>query len=160
MMNSNWEKVKLGEVLTFQRGYDLTHNEMKGGEIPVVGSSEIIGYHNESKVKSPVLLIGRSGTVGRPQFYEQDIWAHNTTLFVSDFHGNNPKFCFSFLKYLNLQDYASASGVPTLNRNFIHPLKVNLPDLPTQRRIAAVLSCLDEKIALNNRINDNLTVKC
>jgi type I restriction enzyme S subunit len=155
-MENSWEKVKIGEVLTFQRGHDLTHNEMKGGKIPVVGSSEIIGYHDEAKVKAPVLLIGRSGTVGRPQFYEQDIWAHNTTLFVNDFHENDPKFCFYFLKNLNLQDYACASGVPTLNRNFIHPLEVNFPPLPTQHRIATVLSCLDEKIALNNRINDNL----
>ena len=146
-------KVRLGDMLTFQRGYDLTHMQMKGGKIPVVGSSEIIGWHDEVKVKSPVLLIGRSGTVGRPQFYETDVWAHNTTLFVSDFHGNNPKFCFYFLKNLNLEDYANSSGVPTLNRNFIHPLIVNFPDIETQTVIARVLSSLDDKIELNNKIN-------
>jgi len=150
------EKLKLGDMLTFQRGYDLTHSQMKSGNIPVVGSSEIIGWHNKSNVKAPVLLIGRSGTVGRPQYYETDIWAHNTTLFVSDFHGNDPKFCFYFLKNLNLEDYANSSGVPTLNRNFIHPLIVNFPDLPTQTAITHVLSSLDDKIELNNKINKEL----
>jgi len=149
-------KVKLGDMLTFQRGYDLTHTQMKGGKIPVVGSSEIIGWHNEVKVEAPALLIGRSGTVGRPQFYETEIWAHNTTLFVSDFHGNNPKFCFYFLKNLNLEDFANSSGVPTLNRNFIHPLIVNFPNLPTQTAIARILSSLDDKIELNNKINKEL----
>ncbi|MDR1583358.1 MAG: restriction endonuclease subunit S [Prevotellaceae bacterium] len=42
----------------------------------------------------------------------------------------------------------------------IKAIPLDLPDIATQRRIAAVLSCLDKKIALNNRINDNLTVKC
>ena len=150
------KKVKLGEMITFQRGYDLIHNQMKGGKIPVVGSSEIIGWHDEVKVKAPVLLIGRSGTVGRPQYYDTDIWAHNTTLFVSDFHGNDPKFCFYFLQNLNLENYANSSSVPTLNRNSIHPLEVPLPDLPTQTAIAKILSSLDEKIALNNKINKEL----
>jgi type I restriction enzyme S subunit len=149
-------KVKLGDMLTFQRGYDLTHNQMKDGKIPVVGSSEIIGWHDKANVKTPALLIGRSGTVGRPQYYETDIWAHNTTLFVSDYHDNDPKFCFYFLKNLNLEDYANSSGVPTLNRNFIHPLIVNFPDLPTQSAIVQILSSLDDKIELNNKINREL----
>jgi type I restriction enzyme, S subunit len=149
-------KVKLGDMLTFQRGYDLTHSQMENGKIPVVGSSEIIGWHNKANVKAPALLIGRSGTVGRPQYYETDIWAHNTTLFVSDYHDNDPKFCFYFLKKLNLEDYANSSGVPTLNRNFIHPLIVNFPDRPTQTAIARVLSSFDDKIEVNNKINKEL----
>jgi type I restriction enzyme S subunit len=149
-------KVRLGDVLTFQRGYDLTHKQMNGGHVPVVGSSEIIGWHDVAKVKAPALLVGRSGTVGRPQFYDMDIWAHNTTLFVSDFHGNNPKFCYYFLENLNLENYANASGVPTLNRNFIHPLTVDFPKLPVQKRISKALSLLDQKIELNNKINSEL----
>jgi type I restriction enzyme, S subunit len=149
-------KVRLGDMLTFQRGYDLTHSQMENGKIPVVGSSEIIGWHNKANVKAPALLIGRSGTVGRPQYYETDIWAHNTTLFVSDYHDNDPKFCFYFLKKLNLEDYANSSGVPTLNRNSIHPLIVNFPDRPTQTAIVCILSSFDDKIELNNKINNEL----
>ena len=149
-------KVRLGDVLTFQRGYDLTHKQMNGGDVAVVGSSEIIGWHNQAKVKSPALLIGRSGTVGRPQYYEQDIWAHNTTLFVTDFHGNDPKFAFYFLRNLNLEDYANSSGVPTLNRNFIHPLIVSYPELLEQEKIVRVLSVIDSKIGLNNKTNSEL----
>lgn len=149
-------RVKLGEMLTFQRGYDLTHSQMKGGSVPVVGSSEIIGWHDKMKVKAPALLIGRSGTVGRPQFYNLDIWAHNTTLFVSDFHGNDPLFSYYFLQNLNLENYANSSGVPTLNRNFIHPLMVNFPDPKSQRAISKILSALDKKIELNKSINSEL----
>ena len=149
-------KKKLGDILTFQRGFDLTRSQMKSGSIPVVGSSEIIGWHNESKSSAPNLLIGRSGTVGRPQFYNIDIWPHNTTLFVSDFHGNDPKFAYYFLQNFNLEDYANSSGVPTLNRNFIEPLIVDYPEISSQQKISRTLSTIDSKIELNNKINSEL----
>lgn len=149
-------KKKLGNVMTFQRGKDLTHSQMNHGMFPVVGSSEIIGWHNEGFVEPPVVLVGRSGTVGRPQFFDKKIWAHNTTLYVKDFHGNDPKFCYYFLKSINLENYANFSGVPTLNRNFIHPLLVSIPDLPTQKLISNVLSKLDDKIEINSKSNFHL----
>lgn len=146
------KKEKLGNIVSFQRGYDLTHGQMSGGNIPVVGSSEIIGWHNIAKCVAPTLLIGRSGTVGRPQFYDCAVWPHNTTLFVTDFHGNNPKYCYYLLRNLNLEDYANSSGVPTLNRNFIEPLQVKYHEKGEQDRIANILSVLDDKISTNNKI--------
>ncbi len=155
-MNSDLLQTELGKVMTFQRGYDLTHRQMSNGKFPVVGSSEIIGYHDKYKKTAPALLIGRSGTVGRPQFYNQDIWPHNTTLFVTDFHGNDPKYCYYLLKALNLEDYANSSGVPTLNRNFIHPLKISVHDKTKQPNVSKILSTLDDKIALNSKANAKL----
>lgn len=146
----------LGEVMQFQRGYDLTHSQMQKGDVPVVGSSSVIGYHNKEKIKGPALVIGRSGTVGRPQFFDHDIWPHNTTLFVKDFLGNDPKFCFYLLEAINLESYATSTGVPTLNRNFISPLKVPDIHINIQKKISSVLSALDNKIEVNNKINSDL----
>ncbi|XMB85435.1 restriction endonuclease subunit S [Mycoplasmatota bacterium WC44] len=149
----NRTMIKLGDVMTFQRGKDLTHSQMEPGRFPVVGSSGIIGWHSTAFVKPPVVLIGRSGTVGRPQLYNREIWAHNTTLYVKNFHGNHPEFCYYFLKNINLENYANSSGVPTLNRNFIHPLKISIPDYPVQNSIAKVLTSIDKKIELNKHMN-------
>ncbi len=135
-MTDEIKQTQLGKIMQFQRGYDLTHSEMSGGSIPVVGSSSVIGYHDKIKKTGPALLIGRSGTVGRPQYFDQDIWPHNTTLFVRDYLGNDPKFCFYLLKALNLESYSTSTGVPTLNRNFIHPLKVPKIEVNSQRQIA------------------------
>ena len=131
-------KEKLGNIVSFQRGYDLTHGQMSGGSVPVVGSSEVIGWHNVAKSEAPTLLIGRSGTVGRPQYYDCAVWPHNTTLFVTNFHGNNPKYCYYLLQNLNLEDYANSSGVPTLNRNFIEPLQVKYHEKDEQDRIIKI----------------------
>jgi type I restriction enzyme S subunit len=157
MSCEEWKEVRLGDLLNFRRGHDLPKTNMKKGNIPVVGSNGIIGYHDSFTTKAPCLSIGRSGNVGKPWFINQDCWSHNTTLYVDDFKGNNPKFLYYLLSTLNLANYGGGSAVPTLNRNHIHPLSVYTTlNIEEQKAIAAILSCLDDKIELNNRINKTL----
>ncbi len=153
---STWNKVKLGDVVTFQRGHDLPKTEFVTGKYPIAGSNGIIGYHNSFTTKGPGITVGRSGNLGTPFYYEKDFWAHNTTLYVKEFHNSHPKFVFYFLKTLDLAGHNSGSAVPSLNRNFIHPIEVIIPDLPTQSRIAAILSVFDDKIELNRQMNHTL----
>ena len=152
----DWINCPLGEILNFRRGHDLPHTEMAGGDIPVAGSNGIIGFHNEASPISPCITIGRSGNVGIPFMYNR-AWAHNTTLYIDDFKGNDPLYIFYLLKTLPLSSFGGGSAVPTLNRNHIHPLIVkHCTNVSVQRRIASVLKSFDDKIELNNRINHNL----
>lgn len=153
---AEWKEYKLGEVLTFQRGYDLPKSEMNGGDIPVAGSNGIIGYHNQYTTKGPGITIGRSGNIGVPIFYEDNFWAHNTTLFVKDFHGNDEKFMYYFLQMVDFTQFNSGSAVPTLNRNHIHELNIFIPPLSEQKRIASILGSLDDKIDLLHQENKTL----
>src|SRR5690554_2870300 len=154
---TNWKEYKLGDLVTFQRGHDLPRTEMKEGIYPVAGSNSIIGYHNEFTTKSPGITIGRSGNIGNPQLHKTNFWAHNTVLYVKEFKKVDPVFFFYLLKTLDFTQLNSGSAVPSLNRNFIHPFKVSVPDdLPTQTAIAEILSSLDDKIELNNKINQEL----
>lgn len=154
---SEWKECQLGDLITFQRGYDLPKTKMKGGKYPVVGSNGIIGYHDEYTTEAPSITIGRSGNVGRPFFYNGKTWAHNTSLYIKEYKTIDPVFAYYFLQTLDLGNYAGGSAVPTLNRNHIHTLKVCVPvDIEEQRRLSSVLYILDEKIKLNEEINDNL----
>lgn len=82
---------------------------------------------------------------------------HNTVLYVKEFKKVDPVFFYYLLKTLDFSQLNSGSAVPSLNRNFIHPFKVTVPeDLPTQTAIAEILSSLDDKIELNNKINQEL----
>ena len=147
----------IGEILELKRGYDLTKEEMKEGDIPVVGSNGIIGYHNKSTDAGPCLTVGRSGTVGIPHYYNEPCWVHNTALFVSDFKGNNPYYLYYLLKNVDINKVATSTGVPTLNRNFVHPLKIQfIDDISIQDKIVNVLKSIDDKISNNNRINAEL----
>lgn len=153
---AGWKECKLGEIVTFQRGFDITQKEQKTGSYPVVSSSGITSYHEESKVKGPGVVIGRKGTLGTVFYLKGNFWPHDTTLWVKDFHGNLPFFIFYYLKEFEFERYDVGSSNPTLNRNHIHLLPALIPPLPEQKAIAAVLSSLDDKIDLLHRQNKTL----
>lgn len=155
MYMNKWKKCKLGDALNFRRGHDLPKSSMIEGEVPVAGSNGVIGYHNVSTPISPCITIGRSGNVGTPYIYDK-CWAHNTVLYIDDYKGNHPRYLYYLLKNLPLASFGGGSAVPTLNRNHIHPIEISLPPLAEQKRIADILSAIDDKIELNRRINANL----
>lgn len=151
------EDCTLGDLIEFQRGYDLPKESFKQGKYPVQSSNGILGYHNEYKVKALGITIGRSGTVGIPHLLTENFYPHNTTLFVKDFKGNDVLYIYYLLKHLKLNEFKTGSGVPTINRNHLHPLKIQAyKDLKKQQSISKILSQLDQKIALNNQINTQL----
>ena len=151
-----WKECTLGDVLNLRRGYDLPHTEMTGGNIPVAGSNGIIGYHNVSTNIEPCITVGRSGSAGSTYYYDK-AWAHNTTLYIDDFKGNDPQYLYYLLLSLPLKQMAGGSAVPSLNRNHIHPFRIKFPNsIKEQRNIASILSALDDKIAVNRRICENL----
>jgi len=152
-----WKWVKLGEMVTLQRGYDLPKTKMKKGDIPVVGSNGIIGYHNKATTKAPGITIGRSGNIGNAYLHKSDFWAHNTTLYVKDFKGNDVIFLFYLFKNIDFNQLNAGSAVPTLNRNHIYPIEVKIPiRIEDQKAIAEVLSSIDDKIDLLHRQNKTL----
>lgn len=146
-----WEKKSLTDCLWFQRGFDLPRDSFIDGEVPVVGATSILGYHNEAKVKSPGIVTGRSGTIGQFQYLKTDFWPHNTSLWVKDFMGNDERFAYYLLHTLDFKSLNGGGAVPSLNRNFLSSIYVNLPPLPTQRRIASILSAYDDLIENNLR---------
>ena len=153
---SEWKECTLGEVLNLRRGYDLPHSKMIEGIIPVAGSNGIIGTHNIATDIEPCITVGRSGSAGSTFFYDK-AWAHNTTLYIDDFKGNDPKYLYYLLLSLPLKKMAGGSAVPSLNRNHIHPLKIRFPfSIEKQRAIASILSSLDAKIENNRKICANL----
>lgn len=145
-----WEEVTLGDVLTLQRGFDLPTRSRELGPHPVVSSSGVTGFHSEYKVEPPGVVIGRYGSLGSVHWVTTPFWPLNTSLWVKDFKGNDERFVSYLLQTVTV-DGSTASAVPGVNRNHLHKLPVQLPGLPTQRRVAAVLSAFDELIEINER---------
>ncbi len=156
LIPENWQKKSLGELVTFKRGHDLPIKDRKDGEYPVIASNGNVGFHDEFKAKGPGVTIGRSGNLGRPFFIEGNYWPLNTTLYSIEFHESDPKFVYYFLKTLPLHEFNSGSAVPSLNRNLIHPIEIVAPNKPEQIKIAKILSSLDKKIELNQKMNQTL----
>ena len=129
-----FDEKPLGDILMFQRGFDITKKEQTPGIVPIVSSSGISSYHNQSKVEAPGVVIGRKGTLGTVHHIKQNFWPHDTTLWVKDFKGNDPRFIYYFLKTLHLEVFDTGSSNPTLNRNHLHKIKVVFPELKIQKK--------------------------
>jgi type I restriction enzyme S subunit len=135
----HWRLMHLGDVATLQRGIDLPRSQRKDGPHPVVGSNGVVGYHSEFRAQGPGVFVGRSGSVGKVTWIEEDYWPLNTTLWVKDFHGNDPSFVYYLLSQIDFSRYTAGVSVPTLNRNLVHPIEVTLPPVPEQTAIASIL---------------------
>jgi len=138
-----WQTIPLGEVLTFQRGFDITKEEQREGPYPVISSSGTKSTHAEFKVRGPGVIIGRKGSLGTVFYSDRDYWPHDTTLWIKDFHGNVPRFAYCFLQTMGFERLDAGASNPSLNRNHIHTIPVRWPPVPVQRRIAGILSAYD-----------------
>ncbi|MBD4392596.1 restriction endonuclease subunit S, partial [Xanthomonas citri pv. citri] len=79
------------------------------------------------------VVTGRYGTIGKVFYIDGDFWPLNTTLYVCDFKGSDPRFISYFLRTLDFQAYSDKGAVPGVNRNHLHTAKVRIPALPVQK---------------------------
>lgn len=122
-----WRVGQLDDALLLQRGFDLPKKKRRLGSVPVYASTGVVGMHDQYKVKAPGIVTGRSGSLGKVIFVEDDFWPLNTTLWVKEFRNVTPFFAYYLLSELGLEGYNSGAAVPTLNRNDIHGLPVIIP---------------------------------
>lgn len=153
-MNNNY--VPLNDFILLQRGFDLPQNDRIYGNVPVVASTGIAGFHNEYKVDAPGVVIGRSGSIGGGQYITERFWPLNTTLWVKDFKGHDARYVYYLLKSIDFQRFNVGTGVPTLNRNHLSSVLVQNLEHKNEKLIAKILGDLDDKIYLNNQINQTL----
>jgi len=145
-----WELKPLGQIVALQRGFDLPTQHRAAGTVAVIGSNGIVGMHDAapSGIPVPGLMVGRSGSVGKLTYCHREYWPLNTSLYVKDFHGNDPKFLSYWLQLFPFKQYAEGVSVPTLNRNSINDILFPLPEKDDQRAISGALDVVARSIDL------------
>ncbi len=151
---SEWKDYKLGDVLVIKNGKSRPKSD---GNIPIYGGNGILGYSNEYNIEKETLIIGRVGAYcGAIYFENNQIWVSDNALFAKPKKDDDIKYLYYHLKLENLNKYAEGSSHPLLTQGRLNNLDIKIPDLPTQTAIAEILSSLDDKIELNNKINQEL----
>jgi len=120
----------------------------------VYSSSGLAYFHNQSKLQPPGVITGRKGLLGKVFYVEEACWPHDTTLWVKDFRGNDPKFVAAFLSQFHLERFDAATSVPTLNRNNLTGIQICIPPPLEQRAIAEVLSHVEGLLGAVERLID------
>ena len=150
-----WKEYKLGELITIKYGKD--HKKLLDGEIPVYGSGGIMRYVERPIYDGPSILIPRKGTLNNIMYSDKPFWTVDTMFWTTI----NTVLVNPLFLYYNIckKDFASlnvGSAVPSLTVPVIEDIRVFIPSLPIQQKIANILSSLDDKIEVNRRINEQL----
>ena len=134
----------VGDLVELAYGKALKDSDRDGGDVPVVGSGGIVGRHSRGITDAPSIVVGRKGSIGSVTWVDGPAWPIDTAYFVKPRgNGLDRRWAYWMLKSLRLETMNKSAAVPGLNRDDVYRLEVNLPPLPEQRRIAAILDHAD-----------------
>jgi type I restriction enzyme S subunit len=153
-MNKRTE-YKLSDLMKIKYGKD--HKHLSDGSYPLYGSGGIMRYVEKPLYDDESILIPRKGTLSNLFYLDQPFWSVDT-MFYSIINKDLviPKYLFYTLQTFDLASLNVGSAVPSLTTEVLNEVLVSIPDLPKQTDIAEILSSLDDKIELNNKINQEL----
>ena len=155
-----WRKRKLKDVLTVGHGQSQHKIEDVNGKYPILATGGIIGRTNSFLYDQPSVLIGRKGTIDKPQYMETPFWTIDTLFYTKINANNNAKYIFYVFCLIGWLDYNEASGVPSLSTSVIENIDVIIPELREQAAIASILSDMDNEIeALEQKLEKTHQVK-
>ena len=146
--------MNLGSVLKILHGRDYKH--LKNGCYPVYGSGGIITYVSDYLCDWKCACIGRKGTIDKPRFIDSKAWFVDTLFYSKPFKTNDPLFQYYLFETINWNMYNEASGVPSLSASTIERIKCYIPSLEEQKRIALLLSLIDKRIDVQNKIIEEI----
>ena len=155
-----WKNRRLGSMLSVRHGRDHQGSKTKHGRYPLLGSGGLMGRTNRSVFGKPSVLIGRKGTINKPQFMSGPFWAVDTLFYTDIRPHESAKFLYFLFCQINWLAHNEASGLPSLNSRTIEQIVVSAPALPEQQAIASVLSDMDAEIAaLERRLDKTRAIK-
>ncbi|MDO7497502.1 restriction endonuclease subunit S [Acinetobacter baumannii] len=139
-----WETLKFKDLINIKYGKD--HKKLGDGNIPVLGTGGIMRYVDSYLYDGESILIGRKGTINKPQFISGKFWTVDTLFYTEIGKKILPKFAFQQLLLVNWLNLNEATGVPSLNTSSIGNIEIKVPCLDEQTKIANFLSAIDQKI--------------
>ena len=129
---------------------------MNNGGIPVFGTGGYMTSVDECLYDGETTFIGRKGSINKPFYYNGKFWTVDTLFYTHSFNGITPKFTYCLFQTINWLKYNEASGVPSLSKDTIEKIKINIPGLEEQNKIAKLMFALDERITTQNKIIEDL----
>lgn len=158
---TGWLRVPLGEILSLEYGKGLVESKRNtAGNVPVYGSSGLIGYHSEALTKKSCIVVGRKGSIGSTYLSSDCCWVIDTAYYIEPPEGIDLKFLFYLLRHLNLKSLDKSTTIPSLVRDSAYELQIPLIPSNEQKRIVSkieeLFSLIDQKRELLGKISIQL----
>lgn len=144
--SGNWQTISLKKALSVGHGMSQHDVACPTGRYPILATGGVIGRANRYLWNAPSVLIGRKGTINKPQYMDKPFWSIDTLFYTKINEGYCPKFLYYVFCRIDWLSYNEASGVPSLSSKTIESIEVQVPDYREQCAIAGALTDIDTEI--------------
>ena len=153
-VSMEWKEVTISDIANLKNG---KKRPSESGPIPVFGGNGIMDYVNSFNGEDTI-VIGRVGAYcGCVYLSKGKCWVSDNAIAAKAKEDNDNEYLYYLLSSLNLNHHHIGGAQPLMTQDIIGRIKVVVPkEKEDQRRIASILSSLDRKIELNNKINADL----
>ena len=152
-----YKRYSLSELVSIKYGKNQKKVLSGNGTIPIYGTGGLMGYATEALYSNPSVLIGRKGTIGKVKYVDHPFWTVDTLFYtVVNTDIVIPKYLFYVMSLIDLNNYNEGTTIPSLRTETLNRLEFDIPSLSEQEKVLSCINPIDEKIKLNNEINNNL----
>lgn len=158
-MTFDCTKIELGKLCSrLSSGKSISASKVHdSGLYPVYGGNGLRGFTDEFNFDGECAIIGRQGAFcGNVRYFAGKAYVTEHAIVACANKDNNTRFLAYYLSTMSLGRLSGQSAQPGLSVKTLAVQEITIPPLEVQKKIAAILSALDEKIATNRAINDNL----
>lgn len=137
---SHWSLIALKRIARLKSGEAITSADINGGEYPVFGGNGKRGYLSKYTHEGDFALIGRQGALcGNINYASGKFWASEHAIVVMLVREASTKWLGELLRVMNLNQYSIAAAQPGLSAETIANLKIPVPPIAEQKKIAKFL---------------------
>lgn len=152
-----YKRYTLAELVTIKYGKNQKKVLSDDGKFPIYGTGGLMGYATEFLYDKPSVLIGRKGTIGKVKYVDHPFWTVDTLFYtVVNTDIVIPKYLYYVMSLIDLNNYNEGTTIPSLRTETLNRLEFDIPSLEEQEMILSCLNPIDEKIKLNDAVNNNL----
>lgn len=155
-MAGEWRASTWGEEVSLEYGKALRDYDKASGKYRVFGSNGPIGWTEKPLASGPGVILGRKGAYRGIEFSRAPFFVIDTAYYVVPKTEFDMRWLYYAIKYHKLGEIDDGSPIPSTTRSAVYVRDFEVPPLPEQKAIAAVLGALDDKIELNRRMNATL----
>ena len=153
----NYKRYTLADLVMIKYGKNQKKVVSDSGKYPIYGTGGLMGFATECLYDRPSVLIGRKGTIDKVKYVDHPFWTVDTLFYtVVNTELVIPKYLYYMMSLIDLSNYNEGTTIPSLRTETLNRLEFDIPSLEEQERVLSCLNPIDERIKLNNSINNNL----
>jgi len=149
----HWTIAKFKYFAKIKNGKDQKSVLVDDGKYPILGTGGEFGRSSEFLYDKPSVLLGRKGTIDKPQFIEEPFWTVDTLFYTEIESDVVPKFLFYLSTLIPFSLLQESSAVPSMTQDKLHNVFLPKPSYEEQLEIVTFLENELDKLNILNQLN-------